>query len=118
VASEQARWVECAGQIGGHAAFWRAVQWVYDHTRSDGRDVPDLAAFPGTSAALKACAASEEASTIVQTQADEALASGITATPTLRLIDNASGQSMMLPGQVPGDMLLSAIDLLATQDNK
>jgi len=43
------------------------------------------------------------------------LASGITATPSLRLVDNASGQSMVLPGQVPGDVLLSAIDLLAQE---
>jgi len=117
-ASQAARWVECAGQTSGNAAFWRAVQWVYANTRSDGRGVPDLEAFPGTSAALKACANNEETAAIVQTQADEALASGITATPTLRLVDNVSGQSMVLPGQVPGDVLLSAIDLLATQDNK
>jgi len=114
-AREEARWVECAGQISGHAAFWRAVQWVYANTRSDGSGVPDLAAFPGTSAALKSCAASEKIAHIVQTQADEALASGITATPSLRLVDNASGQSMVLPGQVPGDVLLSAIDLLAQE---
>jgi len=37
---------------------------------------------------------------------------------TLRLVDNASGQSMMLPGQVPGDVLLSAIDMLTAQDPK
>jgi len=117
-ASEVARWVECAGQTGGNAAFWRAAQWVYANTRSDGRGVPDLAAFPGATDALKACAASEEAAAIVQTQADEALASGITATPSLRLIDNASGQSMVLPGQVPGDVLLSAIDMLTAQDQK
>jgi len=35
-----------------------------------------------------------------------------------RLCDNASGQNMVLPGQVPGDVLLSAIDLLAAQDHK
>jgi len=115
-ASEEARWVECAGQTGGNAAFWHAVQWVYANTRSDGRGVPDLAAFPKTTAALKACAASEETAAIVQAQADEALASGITATPSLRLMDNASGQSMVLPGQVPGDVLLSAIDLLSAQE--
>jgi len=114
--SEQARWVECAGQIGGNTAFWRAVQWVYANTRSDGRGMPDLGAFPDTSAALKACATSEEIAALVKAQADEALASGITATPTLRLVDNASGQSMVLPGQVPGDVLLSAIDMLTAPD--
>jgi len=65
-ASEQARWVECAGQTGGNTAFWRAVQWVYATTRSDGRGVPDWGTFPDINAALKACAASEEASTLVQ----------------------------------------------------
>jgi len=115
-ASEQARWVECAGQTGGHAAFWHAVQWVYANTRSDGRGVPDFGAFPDTNAALKSCVTSEQVANIVQTQADEALASGITATPSLRLIDNTGGQSMVLPGQVPGDVLLSAIDLLAAQE--
>jgi len=91
-ASEQARWVECAGQIGGNTAFWRAVQWVYANTRSDGRGVPDFGAFPDISVALKACAASEQVATIVQTQADEALASGITATPSLRLTGASAGR--------------------------
>jgi len=115
-ASQAARWVECVGQNGGNAAFWRAVQWVYANTRSDGRGVPDWGAFPDTTNTLKTCAASEEVAVMVQTQADEALASGITATPSLRLVDNASGQSMVLLGQVPGDVLLSAIDMLAVQD--
>jgi len=114
-ASQAARWVECVGKTGGNTAFWSAVRWAYANTRSDGHGVVDLGAFPDTSAALKACAASEQVATIVRAQADEAQASGITATPSLRLIDNASGQSMVLPGQVPGDVLLSAIDLLTTQ---
>jgi len=115
-ASQAARWVECAGQTGGNAAFWRAVQWVYANTRSDGRGVPDFGAFPDTSAALKACATSEEIAVLVKAQADEALASGITATPTLRLVDNISGQSMVLPGQVPGDVLLSSIDMMIAKN--
>jgi len=117
-ASQAARWVECVGETGGNAAFWRAVQWVYANTRSDGRGVPDLAAFPNATDVLKACAASEEIAALVKAQADEALASGITATPSLRLIENASGQSMVLPGQVPGDVLLSAIDMLTAPDQK
>jgi len=110
--SVQARLVECAGRTGGHEKFWSAVQWVYDHTRSDGQGVPDWAAFPNTSAALTACTASEEIAAFVQEQVDTALASGITATPSLRLTDNTSGQSLALPGPVPGDVLLSAIDSL------
>jgi protein-disulfide isomerase len=115
-ASQEARLAECAGQAGGHEAFWTAVQWVYANTRSDGQGVPDLEAFPGMSANLKACMSGEESMRIVQTQAGEATASGITATPSLRLVDRTSGRSLVLPGPVPGDSLLSAIDMLAAND--
>ncbi|BCN39526.1 MULTISPECIES: DsbA family protein [Comamonadaceae] len=115
-ASQEARLVECAGQAGGHEAFWAAVQWVYAHTRSDGQGVPNLEAFPGMSKALKTCMSGEESARIVQAQAGEATASGITATPSLRLVDRTSGRSLVLPGPVPGDSLLSAIDMLATND--
>jgi len=115
-ASREARLVECAGQAGGHEAFWTAAQWVYANTHSDGRGVPNLDAFPGMSEELKACMNGEESARIVQAQAADATASGITATPSLRLIDRTSGRSLMLPGPVAGDSLLSAIDMLATND--
>ena len=115
-ASAEARLAECAAEAGGHAAFWQAVEWVYAHTRSDGQGVPNLEAFPGMSKALKTCMSGEESARIVQAQAGEATASGITATPSLRLVDRTSGRSLVLPGPVPGDSLLSAIDMLATND--
>lgn len=115
-ASQEARLVECAGQAGGHEAFWSAVQWVYAHTRGDGQGVPDLEAFPHMSAALKACMNGEPSGRTVRAQAAEAVAAGITATPSLRLIDHTSGKSLVLPGPVPGDSLLSAIDMLAASE--
>jgi len=71
--------------------------------------VPDLKAFPNATDALKICASNEDVATIVQTQAEEALASGMTATPSLRLVDNASGQSMVLSGQMPEEVLFEDI---------
>src|SRR3989344_5899830 len=91
-------------------------QWVDANTHSDGRGVPNLDAFPDMSEELKACMNGEESARIVQAQAADATASGITATPSLRLIDRTSGRSLMLPGPVAGDSLLSAIDMLATND--
>ena len=115
-ASQEARLVECAGQATGHEAFWTAVQWVYANTRGNGQGVADLEAYPGMSADLKACMRSEHSARAVQAQAGEATASGITATPSLRLVDRTSGRSLVLPGPVPGDSLLSAIDMLVTRD--
>jgi len=115
-AGHEARLVECTGRAGGHDAFWTAVQWVYANTRSDGQGVPNLEAFPSMSEELQSCMSGEESARIVQAQAAEATASGIAATPSLRLVDRTSGTSLMLSGPVPGDSLLSAIDMLAVTD--
>lgn len=40
-ASAEARLAECAGEAGGHAAFWQAVEWVY--------------AMPTRAATVRAC---------------------------------------------------------------
>lgn len=43
---------------------------------------------------------------------------GITATPMLHVIDNRTGRTLLLPGAVEGDALLSAIDLLASSSEE
>src|SRR3546814_2205919 len=53
---------------------------------------------------------------IVQAQADGAADHGIAATPTLQMRDERTGQSLWLQGPIPGDSLLSAMDLLVTDD--
>ncbi|WP_322435561.1 DsbA family protein, partial [Labrys sp. ZIDIC5] len=82
-ASRQASLAECVGQAGGHKAFWSAVQWIYTYTRTGGQGVSDLEAFPDASQAIHTCLSSGEAMSLVQTQAHEAITSGITATPSL-----------------------------------
>jgi hypothetical protein len=50
----------------------------------------------------------------IQTEADAAAHEGITATPTLRLLDRRSGKTLTLRGPIEGDALLSAIDLVGS----
>jgi protein-disulfide isomerase len=111
VASQQAVLAECAGTTGGQAAFWSAIRWTYAQPRAQGQ-VPDLATHLEANQALQACIEGGDAAAAVRGQAQDALSSGITATPSLRLMDQHSGQSVLLPGQIPGDALLSAIDML------
>ncbi len=54
------------------------------------------------------------ADAIISAQANEARHAGVSATPTLHLIDHDSGLSLTLPGPAEGDALLSALDLLAS----
>lgn len=112
-ATAQARLAECAGEDGGHPAFFEAIDWIYRHTRGGGQGIPDALRYPGLTPALRACLASDRPQAIIQAQADEGARDGIAATPAVRLTDRVSGKSMLLHGPVEGDALLSAFDLLA-----
>ena len=111
-ASALAGVAECAGETGGHAAFFDAIGWLYQHTRSGGQGLPEGRRFPGLTPALRDCLDSERPQTVVRAQAEQGTHAGITATPSLRLEDRHNGRSLLLQGPVEGDALLSAMDLL------
>src|SRR3546814_15997721 len=79
--------VECVAEAGGHAAFWQAVEWVYAHTRSDGQGLPDGLRYPESTPAVEQCMTSERADAVIRAPATEATKGGVTATPSLRLLD-------------------------------
>jgi protein-disulfide isomerase len=116
-ASAEARLAECAAEAGGHAAFWHAVEWVYAHTRSDGQGLPDGLHYPESTPAIEQCMASERPNAAIRAQAAEATKSGVTATPSLRLLDRQTGQAILLRGPIEGDALLSAMDMLAAAES-
>jgi hypothetical protein len=60
--------------------------------------------------------ASERPNVAIRAQAAEATKSGVTATPSLQLLDRQTGQAILLQGPIEGDALLSAMDLLAAGD--
>ncbi|MBF1166378.1 MAG: thioredoxin domain-containing protein [Dechloromonas agitata] len=111
-ATALAIFAECFGETSGHAGFFEAVGWLYQHTRSDGQGLPDGLRHPRMTPAVQACLDSGRPQAIVRTQAEEGAHAGVTATPSLRLIDRQTGESLLLRGPVEGDALLSAMDLL------
>lgn len=114
-ATRGARLAECAGEVGGATAFWNAIAWIHQHTLGGGQGLPTDARLPGSTPALLECLESARPDTVIHAQAEEAVRANVVATPTLRLIDNHSGRSLLLPaGPIEGDALLSAVDLLAT----
>ncbi|MBV6791648.1 DsbA family protein [Xanthomonas euvesicatoria] len=112
-ASKLASLAECVGETGGQAAYWNAATWIYQHTRGDGLGLPDGTRYPDLTPDQQACLDGGHAQAAVQTQAREGVRDGVTATPTLRLRDEHTGQSLLLHGPVEGDALLSALDFLA-----
>lgn len=112
-ATREAWLAECAGRMNGNEGFWRAVAWIYANTRGNGEGLPASAAFPEISPKLKACLDNPDVGKAIQAQAQAAHRAGIEATPTVKLVDRASGKTIVLEGAIEGDTLLSAIDWLA-----
>ncbi|WP_025809908.1 DsbA family protein [Pseudomonas chlororaphis] len=115
-ASQAAQLAECFGEEGGAAAFWQAVTWVYEHTRGDGQGVPQDTTPAGMTPAVQACLVSERPAAIVRAQAEQAASAGIHATPTVQVQDRDTGQVLTLSGPAEDDVLLSALDWLASQE--
>jgi len=117
-ATQAARVAECAGQIGGNTAFWDMLTQIYASPPdpSDHRAIAPLASISTSS--LKDCVESQRPDAIVRAQLDAATREGIAATPTLRLVDNHTGASLVLSGPAEGDTLLSAIDWLVASPRK
>jgi protein-disulfide isomerase len=113
-ATADARIAECAGEAGGYAAFWKAVAWIYTHTRGDGQGLPPGVSYPDLTPAMQRCLGSGRPDAAIRSQSSDATKSGIKATPTLQVRDRQSGKTFVLPGPVEGDALLSAIDWLAS----
>ncbi|MFP9230762.1 DsbA family protein [Pectobacterium cacticida] len=112
-ASAEARLVECVAQASGNAAFWQAVEWVYANTRGDGQGLPDGLRYPDATPAIEQCLASERPDTFIRTQVEQAMRSGVIGTPSVLLHDRQTAQSILLKGPIEGDLLLSAMDMLA-----
>ncbi|KAB7773700.1 disulfide bond formation protein DsbA [Xanthomonas sp. LMG 12462] len=115
-ASQEARLAECAGNERGHAGFWHTVDWIYAHTRAEGRGVSESTRYPDMTPQMQACVEGEKSEATVIQQSLQASGTGISGTPTLQLRDRASGNEMRLSGAVPADALMSALDMLTSHD--
>lgn len=113
-ATREALLAECAGEVNGNSAFWRAIAWLYDHTDGNGAGLAAGTQLPGMSRAIRACLKSNLPHNVIRLQATDAADEHILDTPTIRLLDRNTGRTLELQGPVEGDELLSALDLLAS----
>ena len=113
-ALREALLAECAGEVGGNGTFWRAVARIYAHTQGEGAGLPESARMPGTSRAIRRCLHSAPAREVIRAQVTAAARDHVLGTPTLKLIDLKTRRYLELAGPAAGDVLLSAIDSLAS----
>ena len=110
-ATQAAHLAECVGETSGNTAFWNAIAWIYQHPGGSPATLAE-SQLPVVSAAVQGCLDTGHLLPRIHAQAAAASREGITATPTLRLIDRETGRVLTLQGPLEGDALLSAVDLL------
>lgn len=101
-ALQLARVAECAGESGGNIAFWATAEKIFQHTPHEDMGIDSN----------ENCLGSLRPDAIVQAHIAAAAQEGITATPTLKLVERMSGKFIVLRGPTDGDALVSAMDFL------
>lgn len=119
-AVHEAKLAECAGKLGGASAFWQVVDHTFARTRSNGRGFDGHLDVDGINHQdLVACTVNDiQIARHINQQAEEASRAGITATPTVIIMDNTTGRTIKFEGPADGVLLLSAIDWLAQKNKK
>ena len=115
-ATKEAEASECVAQLGGHDAFWKYIDKIYEITPSnDGLDLallPKLAGDVGVNVAkFNDCLNSGGGKAKVQRDEQDALSAGGQGTPYTVLI-NKKGQKIPVSGALPVDQIKAMIDSL------
>ncbi len=115
----QAIAIECAGQQGGSDAAWKYADLVFKKTQSNGKGVSQslasLASEIGlNNKAFSACLDSPEVLDKVRTDLEQAVKLGVQQTPSTLVLDNETGNSMVLQGASANrDTILQTMTQLA-----
>lgn len=113
-ARRKAEAAECAGKIGGNDKFWAFLDEAVAQGSSVGPDkMGDIAAKVGVNAsAFKTCYDGNQTKDLVA--ADEASGSkaGVQGTPGNILLDTQTGNTIVVPGAVPYETLVTYIQKL------
>lgn len=104
---------ECANEIDGNRAFWVFLEEVFAHSQGGGRGAPDVLALGQRLGldreAFQQCIQSNRHLDRVEADIVRAESLRINSTPTTYVVNNRTGQSILLRGAVPMENFLSAI---------
>ncbi|HYE59805.1 MAG TPA: thioredoxin domain-containing protein [Candidatus Kapabacteria bacterium] len=112
-ARNEAMAVECAGELGGNAGFWKYLDQLFFLTPSndgfDAAQLPQVAADVGLNRAqFESCLASGKYAQKVQNQLLEAEAAGLQGTPYAVIM--VGEQKIPVNGAVPFEQMVAMID--------
>jgi protein-disulfide isomerase len=115
-AQKEAEASECAYDQGGHDAFWKYTDAIYERTTSNGTGIAldSLVPLAGelglNEATFKECLDSGKFTKYVQDDMAAAQTAGVQGTPNTIILDPKSNTQEVIPGALPYDQVKAAID--------
>lgn len=115
-AFKEAEAAECAGRFGGNDGFWKYHDALFARTKGGGTGfsadqlVPLAAELGIPSAGFSSCLDNGEAGGVVTAQFDAGKKAGVTATPTMFIVNRATGQAEKILGAVSVERYKGIID--------
>lgn len=116
-ARRKAEAAECAGKVGGNDKFWAFLDEAVAQGSSVGPDkMADIAAKVGVNqASFKSCYDGNQTKDLVVADETSGTKAGVQGTPGNILLDTQTGKTVVVPGAVPYETLLTYIDTLTAQ---
>ena len=109
--------LECVNRSYGSEKAFDMLAAIYSRTGGSGRGVGDIKAFAkehGVSGAIVSlCLKSPDINKIVQSDYNYGKRMGVTGTPAMILVDNATGKKQLIAGYMGADELISKVVYLS-----
>ena len=121
IATLEAQASECVAELEGNRAFWVFLHETFEKTKGNGRGAGDLLEVAGSVGvdkdAFSECV--KKGSHRERLAADQALAQrmGVNSTPVTFVIDNHTGQQVLLRGMQRPEVIASTIQRLLKQQD-
>lgn len=114
-ATRQALAAECVADLAGNDAFWEFGDVLFTQGPSDDASLTAAAVKLGADeAAFTECLQSEKYLSKIQQQTAEGTASGVTGTPGNIVLNNETGEAILIEGAQPLSVFKGVIDELSS----
>ncbi len=119
MATQEAQAAECVASIAGNRAFWVFLQEVFEKTEGNGRgagDLVELAEDIGVDRdAFVKCRDNGEYRQRIASDVKSAQDMGVTSTPMTYVVNNRTGQYIVLGGVVTAEEIVTTLTRMAKQ---
>lgn len=119
-AKKESEAAECTMEQGGHEAFWKFVDKVFEVTPSNNglepTQLPVIATQVGLNGTLlQTCIDSGRMASFVQSQIDSGTKIGVRGTPTSVIMDTKTNKAFLVPGGLPFEFMKTKIDSMLSE---